>query len=391
MQTIYLDRNSFFRLLADAFLPLESINTTDIRFYLHTDKIFAIEVGAFSGIGQAVTYLDVHDNQLTSIPASFGELTNLHFLNIKQNPLTTLEAPALPSLSRSLTSLYISMDFFTEWPSEFHYFRRLADLQFDGYQLPRLPVDALSGSLKATLETLHISMSKLDRIPSAVCHLNVLKTFRYISNPNTTSPVFEPCDHAMSSVRKLYLYNNSLHTFPDVLKTFTTISELDASRNFIRTIDAGLIQNGHPLTSINLYDNEFRRIPSALRRFQGLQAISIQNNEITSIGDFDLFNLTRLNYLYMDYNPLEYVSDDAFRSQTYFRRLGLSHTNLHDIPRAVTSVPHIKDLNLAGSPIVCSCDMSYISNVTIDRISGSCTGSEEAIIYFVRSVLPLCS
>lgn len=311
-------------------------------------------------------------------------------MNIKQNPLTILAAPALPSLSRSLTTLYLSMVFFTEWPSEFHYFR-LADLRFDRYQLPRLPVDAFSGGLEATLETLEISKSKLDRIPSAVCHLNVLQTLRYISNPNTTSPIFEPCDHAMSSVRTMSLHNNSLHTFPDVLNTFTTITELDVSTNFIRTIDAGLIQNGHPLTSIDLNENEFRRIPSALRHFQGLQVISIQRNEITSIGDFDLFNLTSLNSLYVGYNPLEYVSDEAFRSQRDFYSLGLSHTNLHDIPRAVNSVTHITDLYLAGSPIVCSCGMSYISNVTIDRISGSCTGSEEDLTYFVRSVLPLCS
>lgn len=284
------------------------------------------------------------------------------------------------------------MGHFTEWPTEFHYFRRLSNLHVDGYQQKRLPLDAFSGGLEATLTILQLSLSKLDGIPYAICQLQSLRTLYYLSNFNTTSPLFGPCDHEITSVRNLWLWNNNVREFPDVLRSFTNLTTLDLRENSIQTIPAKLIPPGQPLTSMNLRYNQLHRIPVALSLLSNLQTLYLEHNNIVSLEDYDLLSLTSLKNLYMSYNPLQYVSDNVFQSQPSLYTLGLRHTDLDDIPHAITRLSSVGTLDLRDVAIDCSCSMVEIqeSGVTIYNLVGECSKTGENLMYYMDTFLKLC-
>lgn len=388
---IYLYSNSITQITANSFHQL--VNVTDVRISLQNNEVTIIDNDAFAGIAQVTTYLDLERNNLMIIPEAFGKLTNLQYLYLRQNPLISLATPALPSLSRTLRMFTISMDHFSDWPPEFQYFQRLSQLYVDGYQQTHFPLDAFSGLLQDSLIELELSWTKLDRIPQAVCHLRNLQSLRYISNPRTTYPMFESCSRDMTSLKTLVLRNNTLDYFPELFESFVNLTAVDLSENNIRTIDSKNIPHGLPLQSLFLYKNKIPRIPSAINRFEKLQYLNLHHNDITSIEDTDLHDLPNLRFLYMQKNPLEYVLDNAFKIQSSFTDLYFSFTNLDKIPKAIAHLTEVHLLDFRGTPIDCSCDMSYLkdSTVTFDTLLGTCMGTGENLTYYLESYLPLCS
>lgn len=389
--SLYLNNNDISTIDAGDFVDLQVSNSTSYAVYLSDNDISVIDEDAFEGIEGGITLLDLDNNNLTTVPNALRKLTSLFELYLRNNPLKSLATSAILPLSRTIASLGISLDLFNEWPKELHYFRVLSKLYIDGFMEPRLPLNALSG-IENTLTVLEITRSGLDRIPSAICHLNNLRHLSYMSNPRTVTPIFEPCSHDITSVSYLSMRNNSLHTFPDVFSSFVALGFLDISENFIRTIDSSLIPSKQPLTHLDLSSNRFHRIPSALTRLTDLRSLYLSKNDITSIEDFDLVNITNLRGLTLADNPLEYISSNAFQSQNMFGSLNFSNTELDDIPRAIMTLNMVRTLDLEGAPLDCTCNMAYMENttVTIDTILGTCAGTGENITYFRQTFLPYC-
>lgn len=388
---IYLDNNAITNVGANAFQGFELNNVSEARLYMSNNNIRIIDNQAFVGIENAIQVLDLNFNNLTVIPEAVGTLTNLQELHIRQNPLISLATTALPSLSRTLTIFWISMDNFQEWPKELHYFRLLSEFHIDGYMLTEIPFDAFSG-FNSSLTKLEISRTALDGIPLAGCRLQRLQYLTYNNNLNTTSPIFGPCEDPLASVTSLTLQNNNLQGFPNIFRYFPVLQSLDLSKNFIHTIDSTLIPEDQPLQSLYVNENRLHRIPSVQNRFPNLVNLELQHNDIDSIEDFDLFKLAKLRRLDISNNPLKFVSNDAFQSQEEMNTIDFSYTELKEIPRAITALTSIGTLDLTGSPIDCTCSMTYIRNseVTISNVDGTCEGTGENITYFQDTVLPHC-
>lgn len=376
---------------AGSFARLQANNFTSYAIYLSNNNIFAIYLYAFDGIEGGVTILDLDNNKLRTLPNVLRKLTSLSTLYLRQNPLISLASPAILPISRSVRSLAISLDLFSEWPEELHYFRLLSELYVDGYKQQSLPLNALSG-MENTLTVLELTRSAMDRIPSAICHLNGLRNLSFTSNPLTNTPIFEPCRESRSSVIYLSLRNNSLHNFPSVFSSFNALEILDVSENFIRTIDSSVIPEKHPLEYLDLSSNQFYRIPLAVTYLKELYFLDLSYNQITSIEDFDFVDMTNLRTLLITNNPLEYVSTDAFQSQAAFDLLNFSNTDLVDIPRAVLSLSSVQNLDLQGAPLDCTCNMFYFDNSTVHvgTLTGTCAGTGENITYFRQQFLLYC-
>ena len=388
---IHLNFNDIQQIPAKAFFSLHTANVTNFEIDLAENELNSIDDDAFNGIETAIKLLVLDGNNLTSIPDALQELTNLETLSIRHNHIMSFSSPTVLQLSRTITSLAISMDLFSEWPRELHYFRVLAKLYVDGFPEPRLPLDALSGQ-ELTMLVLEISRSELDRIPSAVCHLKHLKHFSYISNYKTIAPVFEPCNHNLTSITYLSLQDNNLQQFPKVLDSFVALGYLDVSHNSIRTIHSYLVPMNQPLTHVELSWNSLRRIPSALTHLQNVKLMDLSHNQITSLEDYDLFKLSDLRALSVSDNPIEYVSIEAFQSQNMIGSLNFSRTYLEEIPPAVLTLSQVRVLDLTGAPIDCTCGMSSMTNSSIAAVSivGTCAGTGENITYFRETFLLLC-
>ncbi|XP_052800947.1 leucine-rich repeat and death domain-containing protein 1-like [Mya arenaria] len=388
---IYLNNNLITDILDDSFSSLATSNATHFEFYLNDNQISSIEENAFSGIESEVHTIDLTNNSLTSLSSVLGKLTNLQTLLLKDNPIQSLASSAIFPLSRTVSELSFSLDNFQNWPNELHFFRKLSKLYIDGWQKSSLPLSSFDG-VEGTITWLEITRSRLDRIPAAVCHLNSIRHLEYVSNYDTKAPIFEPCNHNLSTVHYLSLRDNNLQYFPDVLSSFTSLGFLDVSGNNIRVIESDMIPAGSPLTHVNLSGNALQRVPSAINALTNLRSLFLDNNRITSIERFDLLNLSLLRSLDLSNNPLEYISPGTFSSQTDFDVLNLQHTKLATIPPAVTSLSYINRLELQGTPVQCSCQMSYLRGwgLNASAIFGTCEGTGEDVNDFITNFLPYC-
>lgn len=388
--SIYLKGNNISKIENSSFENLDSINASALVLDLSQNRISDIAIGAFAGVEAKVQEIDVENNDLTTIPEAFGKLLLLESLKIRGNPIRTLATPVTFILSRTVSTLALSLNLFQTWPRELHYFRLLSKLSIDGYQLSRLPLNAMEG-FETTLTSLDITHSKLDRIPSVVCHLKKLRHLSYTSNPDTADPIFEHCSQLITSVYFLSIQDNNISHFPDILKTFVNLDYFDISENRISTIDSSLIP-ANSVTHLNLSTNYFNRVPSAVNSFPELKSLYLTGNHITSIEDYDLVNLTHLTVLQLGDNPIEYVSDNAFVRTPLFKVLNLENTALNVIPRAVTTLTDINRFDIEGTPIDCSCKMDYMKvwSSNASHVHGTCEGTGESLADFITNVLPLC-
>lgn len=374
-----------------SFVNLDTTNATRLEMDLSKNQISSISDSAFSSITSILTVLNLRNNNLTQIPPEVGSLVNLEILDIRGNPIRNLSIPVIFALSRSLRTLSIGLDLFSKWPPEMHYFRLLSKLTIDGFQLLRLPLGALRG-METTLESLDITNTRLDRIPSFVCHLLKLRHLTYKFNPDTKSPILEPCSQNITSLRFLDLSTNNLTRFPIFFKTFVSLVFLDVRNNEIQTISTDLIPQNNVLTHLDLSSNLFNRVPTAVNQFTGLQVLNIAENRITSLEKFDFMNLTNLRELRMQNNPIEYISRNAFQNNIMLRRLNIANTNIDVIPYAVTLLPRPVRVDVDHVPIQCTCRMDYLKSWTnnASRIYGTCEGTNETLSSFITSFLPLC-
>ncbi|XP_045176388.1 slit homolog 3 protein-like [Mercenaria mercenaria] len=388
---VNLNYNNIREIDNTSFTNLYTTNASELTIYLSNNDLSTISDSAFSMVTSMITYLNLKNNNLSEIPNVLGTLPNLENLDLRGNPIRSMAVPVTFAISKSIKSLSISLNLFSSWPKELHYFRLLSRLVVDGFQEKRFPLNALTG-IETTLTSLEISNSRLDRIPSVVCHLPHLRRLSYTSNPETKSPIFEPCNRNVTSLVFLSVKGNNLTHFPDVFNTFVSLDYLDVGDNQIRTIDTDLIPLDNSLTHLNLSYNHLNRIPTAVNRFAALKSLYIAGNRITSLEDNDLSNLTHMSVFQLENNPLEYISNNAFKNIQSLAILNLESTNLDVIPKALTSLASINRLSLEGTPIQCTCKMDYLKSWANNssRIYGTCEGTMESLSSFITTYLPLC-
>ncbi|XP_042334271.1 E3 ubiquitin-protein ligase LRSAM1 isoform X2 [Sceloporus undulatus] len=120
-----------------------------------------------------VKVLDLHDNQLTSLPADIGQLTSLQVLNVEKNLLKVL-----PDSIGDLT--------------------QLQTLNLKGNKLKELPTTL--GGLRS-LRTLDISENFVRELPLALAHIRTLETLT-LNASSMTHPPFEVCSAGTETIQQ---------------------------------------------------------------------------------------------------------------------------------------------------------------------------------------------
>ena len=115
---LYLNNNELTTIPAYAFKNLSAVNATSIDLYLYDNRISSIQNHAFNGVENAVTYLNLKNNNLTHLPIALTELSSLQRLNLLGNPLGKLDVQVLSNISSSLNSFSIFLFRFTSFPNE---------------------------------------------------------------------------------------------------------------------------------------------------------------------------------------------------------------------------------------------------------------------------------
>ena len=401
----YLDNNQLTAIPAFAFQSLPRVDGTwmdgtRMSINLKDNNISLIDNDAFDGIASIVEKLNLQNNLLTYLPIGFSKLTSIKELNVLGNPLTHLDSVIMSSFSQILHQFSFSADHFTLFPNELRLLHNLHTLTVNRIPFHSLPNDAFQG-FDFYFSELNIDNSKLDHIPESICNLTYLTHLAFTSSPNikSSSSLFNNCNHYMSFVSSVSLYDNQLASLPNISGWFPRVMTLNLSTNHLQSLSLGYCPF---LSDLDLSHNLFTQIPPALSNIRSLfDHLDMSGNQITSINDNDLQNLGYLHILELNNNPISHISPHAFKYNKQLREIGLKHTNLFQIPLALKELgntpspyllPYHRKVDFTGSPINCSCvAMPYLRHwhaISLPIIGNCHGGRGTSIQRYVDHLFP---
>uniref|UniRef100_A0A7N8Y1C6 Leucine-rich repeat-containing G-protein coupled receptor 4 n=1 Tax=Mastacembelus armatus TaxID=205130 RepID=A0A7N8Y1C6_9TELE len=134
------------------------------------------------------------------------------------------------------------------------------------------------------------------------------------------------------------------------LKSATLRDRLDA--NHITTVPDDSFEGLQQLRHLWLDDNNLTEVPiGSLRHQANLQALTLALNRILYIPDNAFTNLTSLVVLHLHNNRIKEIGDNCFAGLLNLETLDLNFNNLMVFPKAVETLPKLKELGFHSNDI----------------------------------------
>lgn len=254
----------------------------------------------------ALVVLDVHDNQLTTLPKSIGELENLQKLNLSHNKLK--ELPEEVWLLKNLRSLQLQQNLLEELSDGVGQLTNLDDIDLSNNEMTTLPESL--GNL-TNLVKLNVSYNKLKSLPLGISGLQRLKLLDCTQNQLESVP---PVLANMASLEQLYLRHNKLCCLPE-LPSCQTLKELHLGNNQIEVLGAEHLNHLSALSILELRDNKVKNLPDEITLLQDLERLDLANNDISSLP-CALGKMPKLKILSLEGNPLRAIRRDLLTKGT---------------------------------------------------------------------------
>lgn len=216
-----------------------------------------------------VVVLDVHSNQLTSLPNSIGCLSKLKILNVSGNLLTSL-------------------------PKSIEHCRSLEELNANFNKLTMLP-DTMGFEL-LNLKKLCVNSNKIMMLPYSISHA--------------------------TSLHVLDVRLNCLRSLPDDLENLVNLETLNASQNFQYLLELpyslGLLMS---LVELDVSYNKITSLPTSLGCLRKLQKLRVEGNPLVSppleVVELGLHAVRQ----YLSEKINGYHKDDSPKKKSWFRQL----------------------------------------------------------------------
>ncbi|KAJ8408474.1 hypothetical protein AAFF_G00258880 [Aldrovandia affinis] len=254
----------------------------------------------------ALVVLDVHDNQITTLPKSIGELGDLQKLNLSHNKLR--ELPEELWLLKNLRCLHLQQNLLQELPEGVGQLVDLDDIDLSNNEMTTLP-DSLANLTK--LAKFNLSYNKLKSLPLGISSMKSLKLLDCTRNQLESVPAVLA---NMASLEQLYLRHNKLRFLPE-LPSCQTLKELHLGNNQIQDLRPEHLSHLSALSVLELRDNKVKSLPDEITLLQGLERLDLANNDISSLP-CALGNMPKLKILALDGNPLRTIRRDLLAKGT---------------------------------------------------------------------------
>ncbi|XP_014747149.1 PREDICTED: leucine-rich repeat-containing protein 40 [Sturnus vulgaris] len=254
----------------------------------------------------ALSTLDVHDNQLTSLPSALGQLENLQKLDVSHNQLRSLPEELL-QLPR-LRSLLVQHNQLSQLPEGLGQLLSLEELDVSNNQLTAIPS---SFALLVNLVRLNLACNQLKELPA---DLSAMKSLRQLDCTKNYLETVPPKLASMASLEQLYLRKNKLRSLPE-FPSCKFLKELHAGENQIEMLNAENLKQLSSLCVLELRDNKIKAVPEEITVLQKLERLDLANNDISRLP-YTLGNLPQLKFLALEGNPLRTIRRDLLQKGT---------------------------------------------------------------------------
>uniref|UniRef100_A0A1A8DU18 Slithomolog 2 n=1 Tax=Nothobranchius kadleci TaxID=1051664 RepID=A0A1A8DU18_NOTKA len=135
----------------------------------------------------------------------------------------------------------------------------------------------------------------------------------------------------------------------------------------VRCSNKGLtsLPKGLPKETTELYldGNHFTQVPVELSHYKHLTLIDLSNNQISTLSNHSLSNMSELLTLILSYNRLRCIPVRAFDGLKSLRLLSLHGNDISLIPEgAFKDLSSLSHLALGANPLYCDCHMQWLSD-----------------------------
>ncbi|KAJ7401491.1 Leucine-rich repeat-containing protein 40 [Pitangus sulphuratus] len=254
----------------------------------------------------ALTVLDVHDNQLTSLPSALGQLENLQKLDVSHNKLQSLPEELL-QLPR-LRSLLLQHNELSHLPEGLGQLLSLEELDVSNNHLTNIPTSFAS---LVNLVRLNLACNQLKDLPE---DLSAMKSLRQLDCTKNYLETVPSKLATMASLEQLYLRKNKLRSLPE-FPSCKLLKELHAGENQIEILNAENLKHLNSLSVLELRDNKIKSVPEEITLLQKLERLDLANNDISRLP-YTLGNLPQLKFLALEGNPLRTIRRDLLEKGT---------------------------------------------------------------------------
>lgn len=358
LERIWLKHNTITEIQPFAFGNLSSLEYLDLRnnklteigenafsnashldtLYLITNTIQKIHEDAFIGTN-SITYISLQANKLTTIPplgnmpllkrliiegnqitnATFPDCykTNKHleYIGLSNNVIVTLTNNTFDSLqNNSISSLYLSRNNIKS--IEARAFSPLGSIK--SLKLGTNPLDA--EALKTAIVGLkHKDMVSFDLSGILLQGELLVDTFKLLQN---------------TSITTLNMRNNKIQRLPNgVFSGLNKLLHLDLSSCYIQETEEDSFKGLDKLTILILNNNRLLDVPKHLP--SSLVNLYLDYNQITTIDDNAFINLAYLQELRIRSNNILTLKQNSFLGMVKLNKLYLYHNNIATLPGQV--------------------------------------------------------
>ncbi|KAL3046928.1 hypothetical protein OYC64_021198 [Pagothenia borchgrevinki] len=253
----------------------------------------------------ALMTLDLHDNQMSSLPSALGELQELHELRLSHNQLSALPVE-LYSLNK-LCSMTLQQNRLESLPEELGQLENLTQLDLSNNLLKDLPSSL--GRL-TSLQKLTLSHNKLSALPDSVAQLKNLKLLDCSNNQLTD---ISASLSEMLALEQLYLRHNKLRALPKL--PAPALKELYVGNNHIEKLEAEQLSCLKTISLLELRDNKIQTLPEQISTLSTLTRLDLTNNDLSTLPA-SISLLPDLKVLLLEGNPLRGIRRDLLKKGT---------------------------------------------------------------------------
>ena len=306
-----------------------SLYERGLSFDFSQNGLTALMPDSFTSIGKYVSYIDISNNKLVSLPpGSFNGLHTLDTLTLSRNHLKSLP-PQLFNGLHELQRLYLDNNYLESLPADlFNGVHELRTLDLDNNYLESLPTDLFKGLRK--LSTMSLSSNRLVSLSLGLFNeLHELFVFHLTNN---------------------YLVSLSPVLFNDLHELFVFY----LSNNYLVSLSPGLFNDLHELVLLYLTFNYLKSLPADLfRGSHKLYLIYLQNNQLVSLSPDSFSGLHKLNSLWMQNNHLDLLPAGLFNDLNSLVILNLENNYLVSLPATLfkTNGSSLENLLLADNQL----------------------------------------
>ena len=250
--------------------------------------------------------------QISTIPESFQNISNLKFLELETNLLE--ELPDSFGNLDNLEHLNLDGNKFVQFPSAITKLDKLETLTLNFNGIESIPKEINN---MTSLINLSISGSNIKELPSEIGELVNLETFA--------------------------LGSSLLETFPLDLLNLINLKSLSLSGNNIEVLPNEISRLSN-LISFGLNDNNLVEIPEGLFELRNLKSLYVQDNQLNFIPETDS-KLVNLESLYLDGNKLVRLPESIGVSNQ-LRTLWLHNNLLVGLPNSIGNLNKVQNLEL---------------------------------------------